>query len=192
MKIGTIASMLLFGLSALSGCTAGQAGREEGAPVAQAGSGENAGIGLDKAGPPLTLTVKRIGSGTTVELLAVVTAVGRTPAPVVLKAIAGDDTFLEAGAESEDLGRLEPGSTVERKFWISGTAPKLEIRAVSRSKAAAATAVAFWPVETRPELPPPKAAPIPPVKIGGVVIREAIPLDPDGIPTGEAAADRGQ
>jgi hypothetical protein len=136
---------------------------------------------------PISLTVERIGSGTGVELLAVVTASGRAPAPVVLVAVPREGTRLESGAESEDLGRLEPGSRVERKFRISGTDPTVVIRAVSRSEEAAATAVASWPAQERLELKPSEAAPIPPVKIGGVVIREAIPLESGDVPReGEA------
>ncbi len=190
MRAITISALLLVG-AAWFGCTSSRAVQDDGSVRIQAGALPSGGALPTATMAPFTIVLERVGTGPVVELRAVLNVVGRAPAPIVLTAVPGPGTVLEAGLAREELGVPAAGTRVERTFRIAADEPTLVVRAVAESRAAAATATAGWPAVPVPEVLRPAAEPIVPVKVGGVVIRQAVPLTPDAAqPESEGSKSR--
>ncbi|MBU0550513.1 hypothetical protein KKF91_04940 [Myxococcota bacterium] len=133
--------------------------------------------------PALEIKVEGHEEGATLRLNVEVRVMGRLPGAPTLALKLPEGARLEAGLLEEALLGLEIGSALTRRFTlrdVHGAPVEVEARAVS--EAAGVRARAVYP--TPSPQPSPRVAPlsIRPVRVGGMIIREAIPLKPTQAP----------
>jgi hypothetical protein len=126
---------------------------------------------------PLSVTLEGRPDQEGVQLLATVQVTGRLAAPIDFAIEWDGQAQLVQGSKAEVIEWEGASGTIQKSFILVGNPTEVRVKASSISQSMGATAKAAWPPRSPSDVPAVEMTPIKPVKINGLKVDKAVPLD---------------
>lgn len=126
---------------------------------------------------PLGVTLEGRNEQEGLRLVATVQVTGRLSAPIDFAIEWDGQAQLIQGDKAEIIEWEGASGTIQKSFVLVGNPTEVRVKASSISQSMGATAKAFWPPRDPAAVPTVEMTPVTPVRINGVRIDKAVPLD---------------